>query len=171
MFGKELGSDRAAGLAAALGQRPEAVARIQGSGAYPGLVGNVWFRKAAGGVLVISEIFGLPGKPEKCAGEVFAFHIHDGGQCSGNKEEPFADAGAHYNPENCPHPAHAGDMPPLFGNGGYAFQIFFTDRFSVEEIIGKTVVVHAGPDDFTTQPAGNAGARIACGEIEVYGGA
>ena len=41
----------------------------------------------------------------------------------------------------------------------------FTDRFCVEEIIGKTVIIHNDPDDFHTQPAGNAGKKIACGVI------
>ena len=79
--------------------------------------------------------------------------------------DTFADVGKHYNPQNCPHPAHAGDMPPFFSNNGYAVQMFLTDRFTVEEIIGKTIIVHSGPDDFTSQPAGNAGMKIACGEI------
>lgn len=100
-----------------------------------------------------------------CPNAVFGFHIHSGSQCSGDEENPFANALEHYNPRNCMHPAHAGDMPPLFGNNGYAFQIFLTDRFSVNEIIGKTVIIHSEPDDFTSQPGGNAGERIACGQI------
>ncbi|MDY3869634.1 MAG: superoxide dismutase family protein [Clostridiaceae bacterium] len=81
----------------------------------------------------------------------------------------FSNALSHYDPGSCPHPYHAGDLPPLFGNSGYAFQVFFTDRFSVREILGKTVIIHANPDDFTTQPAGKAGQRIACGEIRAFG--
>ena len=50
-------------------------------------------------------------------------------------------------------------------NGGYALQAFLTDRFTVRDIIGRTVIIHDGLDDFTSQPAGNAGARIACGVI------
>ena len=96
---------------------------------------------------------------------IFAFHIHSGGTCSGSADDPFRDAQGHYHPENCPHPAHAGDMPPLFSNKGYAAQAFLTGRFTVREIIGRTVIIHAGTDDFTSQPAGNAGARIACGVI------
>jgi Cu-Zn family superoxide dismutase len=56
-------------------------------------------------------------------------------------------------------------MPPLFAGTGRAFLAFFTDRFTVDEIIGRTVVVHAKPDDFTTQPSGNSGSKIACGQI------
>jgi len=100
-----------------------------------------------------------------CSAPVFGFHIHGGSSCSGNRTDPFAAAGEHYNPRGCEHPFHAGDMPPLFGNNGYAFQIFLTDRFSVNEIIGKTVIIHSGPDDFASQPGGNSGERIACGQI------
>jgi Cu-Zn family superoxide dismutase len=44
-----------------------------------------------------------------------------------------------------------------------------TDRFAVSEVLGKAVVLHRQPDDFHTQPAGNAGAKIACGLIERFG--
>ena len=57
-------------------------------------------------------------------------------------------------------------MPPLFINDGYAFMIFLTDRFKVDEIIGRTVIIHSMPDDFTTQPSGNSGMKIACGVVE-----
>ena len=60
-------------------------------------------------------------------------------------------------------------MPPLFSNRGYALQAFLTDRFTVGEILGRTVIIHDGTDDFTSQPAGNAGARIACGVIRKAG--
>ena len=60
---------------------------------------------------------------------------------------------------------HAGDMPPLFGTDRFAFSAFLTDRFSAEEGIGKTVIIHDSPDDFTTQPSGNSGVKIACGVI------
>ena len=117
------------------------------------------------GVLVLAEVSGLPDTGERCKDSIFAFHIHSGGTCTGSADDPFRDTQGHYHPENCPHPAHAGDMPPLFSNKGYAAQAFLTGRFTVREIIGRTVIIHAGTDDFTSQPAGNAGARIACGVI------
>lgn len=61
---------------------------------------------------------------------------------------------------------HQGDMPVILSNDGDAFLSFFTRRFTIPEIIGKTVIVHLDPDDFTTQPSGNSGERIACGKIE-----
>lgn len=73
----------------------------------------------------------------------------------------------HYNPDNCQHLYHAGDMPPLFGVDGSAVLLFLTNRFSVEEIIGRTVIIHARPDDFMTQPSGNSGEKIACGVIRM----
>lgn len=80
-------------------------------------------------------------------------------------DDPFADAMPHYDPNGCEHPHHAGDLPPLFENNGFALSLVLTDRFSVDEVIGRTVIVHADPDDFTTQPSGNSGEKIACGVI------
>ncbi len=60
-------------------------------------------------------------------------------------------------------------MQPVFGIVGYACMAVFTDRFSIEEIVGRTVILHADPDDFISQPAGMSGARIACGEIRRVG--
>ncbi|MBQ9940332.1 MAG: superoxide dismutase family protein [Clostridia bacterium] len=91
--------------------------------------------------------------------------MHNGGSCTGNNTDLFADAMTHYNPDSCPHPYHAGDMPPVFGADGYGFSVFLTDRFSPEEIIGKTVIIHSSPDDFITQLSGNSGTKIACGMI------
>ena len=144
---------------------PDARAAVKGSSEYPAVSGAVLFYQASGGVLVAARMQGLPEGPEPCAPNVFGFHIHAGTSCTGNSEDPFADTGGHYNPGNCPHPAHAGDLPPLFGNHGKAFQAFFTDRFALDDVIGRTVIVHAHPDDFTTQPSGNSGAKIACGRI------
>lgn len=148
-----------------LRQRPHAMARVLGSAAYPGISGTVSFYQTERGVLVAAEICGLPHTGGPCGGGIFAFHIHSGGQCSGNEKDPFANALAHYDRDDCPHPAHAGDLPPLFENRGYAFQMFLTGRFSLCEVIEKTVIIHSGPDDFTSQPSGNAGSKIACGQI------
>ncbi len=145
--------------------RVQALAEVRGSSKYPELRGKVTFTQMTNGVVVTAEVFGLPYKADKCSNGIFAFHIHSGGSCSGNGEDPFANTDGHYNPNNCPHPYHAGDLPPLFGNKGYAYMSVFTDRFTVKEIIGKTVVIHSRYDDFSTQPAGNAGEKIACGVI------
>jgi len=148
-----------------LAKRPEAVARIQGSNAYPSISGCVYFYPIAGSVLVLVSVKGLPADS---ASGFFGFHIHSGSNCSGTKTDPFADTSAHYNPDGKTHPRHAGDLPPLLSNHGYAFQAFYTDRFSVCEILNKAVIIHSGVDDFTSQPAGNAGEKIACGEIKAF---
>lgn len=151
-----------------LQRAPHAHARVRGSVAYPNIKGRVDFYQTDQGVVVLAEMTGLSVAESDCGNSVFGFHIHEGSKCEGNAEDPFAEVGQHYNPENCPHPSHSGDMPPLFSNKGYAILMFLTDRFTVEEIIGRTIILHSGPDDFTTQPAGNAGKKIACGEIKQY---
>ena len=153
------------GLNKLLRRTPDAQAVVSGGPGYESVSGMVFFYEASGGVLVVAQMQGLPQSGGKCPADVFGFHIHAGTSCTGNAQDPFADAGAHLNPNDCPHPAHAGDLPPLFGCRGYAFLTFFTDRLSVGEIVGKTVIVHRRPDDFTTQPSGNSGAKIACGRI------
>lgn len=145
--------------------RPQAWAYLRGSEHYPDLFGVVRFYEHPYGTLVVSEAEGLPDTQSACASPIFGFHIHEGGVCMGNAEDPFADVGTHYDPQGCPHPYHAGDLPPLFGANGYAFGACLTDRFNVREVIGRTVILHAMPDDFFTQPSGNAGMKIACGEI------
>ena len=146
-------------------KRPYAFARIKGSTAYPDISGIVYFYKTRTGVLVSLQLQGLPESDDICKKPVFAVHIHSGGSCTGNDTDPFSDAMTHYNPDNCPHPYHAGDMPPLFGADGLGFFTFLTNRFSFDEIIGKTIIIHDSPDDFTTQPSGNSGTKIACGVI------
>ena len=153
------------GLCEILRSVPKAIAMIKGSAQYPKISGIVMFYEVKSGVLVRSEITGLPKGEKVCDDRIFAFHIHSGSDCSGNEQDPFANAKTHYNPDDCPHPYHAGDMPPLFSNDGKAFSVFLTGRFTISEIIDKTVVIHDMPDDFTSQPAGNAGEKIACGII------
>lgn len=138
---------------------PDAVARINGGADVPQLSGVVRFYQERGSVLVVADISGMPTRTKT---GFFGLHIHEGGSCGG---ESFAQTGGHYNPQSIPHPNHAGDLPPLMRYGDRAFLAVRTDRFSVKEIMGKTVVIHDGPDDFRSQPAGNAGTKIACGVI------
>lgn len=145
--------------------RPAAHADISGDSAHPKLRGHVDFFTHKSGTIVISELWGLPYDMSPCGANIFAMHIHSSGNCSGDM--PFSAAGGHYDTTGCPHPAHTGDMPPLFGNRGYAWQSFYTERFTPGEVIGRAVIIHARRDDFTTQPAGDAGERIGCGVIKV----
>lgn len=152
-------------LSGLLRNRPHAFANIKGSNRYPGIQGQVRFYQTTYGVVVVAELMGLPTVNDPCASPIYAFHIHEGNSCTGNMADSFMNVGNHYNPYACPHPYHAGDLPPLWNANGYTFSACLTDRFSVNEIIGHTIILHAGVDDFTSQPAGNAGEKIACGEI------
>lgn len=137
-----------------------AVAYLRGGANTPDLFGIVKFYPRRQGTLVVADVFGLP--PENPSG-FFALHIHAGGSCAG---DGFPETGGHYNPDEAPHPKHAGDLPPLLSCGGSAHLAVLTDRFSIPEVLGRTVVIHDGPDDFRSQPAGNAGTKIACGVIQ-----
>ncbi len=138
---------------------PDALARIKGGTDYPCIRGQVRFYQERGRVLVVAHVSGLPDRSET---GFFGFHIHEGESCAG---EDFSRTGGHYDPMMMDHPCHAGDLPPLMLCRGEAHLALRTDRFRVEDIIGRTVVIHSAPDDFRTQPAGNAGTKIACGVI------
>jgi Cu-Zn family superoxide dismutase len=109
-----------------------------------------------------------------------AIHFHAVGKCDGSGSTPFASAGAHYNPlgrqhglENTAGP-HAGDAPNFTVNADGAGRAnFTTDRVTLTEgstslldADGTSIVIHAGADDQTSQPAGNSGGRIACGVLK-----
>ena len=143
---------------------PDAVAVMSGAPNESDISGTVKFYQGNGAVLVVADIFGLPVSQNAPEDKIFAFHIHQGG-CEDNGQEPFSQTGGHYNPNNCPHPYHSGDMPPLFSANGRAFSVFLTNRFSVSEVLGRSVVLHQGADDFSTQPSGAAGEKIGCGII------
>ena len=140
---------------------PIAVAKICGGQEYPNMSGVVRLFRCCNGTILEVEVTGLP---ETDTG-FFALHIHEGGSCVG---EGFPENGSHWNPGKTMHPNHAGDLPPLLSNHGRAYMKVFTDRFCTEEIIGKTLIIHSDPDDFHSQPSGNAGTKIACGLIEKY---
>lgn len=130
--------------------------------------GSVSFRESGGKVTVRADVRGLP------PGGQYGFHVHEKGDCGA----PDAmSAGGHFNPAGKPHghpdkspERHAGDMPNLRADGeGNATYSFETSLLTVTpgptSVVGRAVVVHASPDDYASQPAGNAGARIACGLI------
>lgn len=129
--------------------------------------GVVYFVKEKNGIRVQASIDGLsPG--------LHGFHIHEYGDCS----SPDANsAGGHFNPTKAPHGSptadkrHAGDLGNIqadsSGNGRYDAVDSHLSLSGPESIIGRAVIVHAQPDDFTTQPTGGAGARLACGVIGI----
>ena len=148
---------------------PQAYALLKGGSHHPGIHGVVYFYEADRGTLILTEVWGLPDTRKDCPGGFFGFHIHEGGSCEETMgKDPFAGTGGHYNPGNCLHPGHAGDLPPLLGNHGFAWGACYTERFMPKEIVNRSVVIHDMPDDFKSQPAGNAGEKIACGVIAEY---
>jgi superoxide dismutase, Cu-Zn family len=123
----------------------------------------------AGGVLIGLQIEGLP------ANQWVAFHIHENGEC--NPEDGFESAGGHFNPDDSAHGyladggPHAGDMPNQFvPENGVLFSQVFNSMVSLDgeqpSIRGRALVFHAAPDDYESQPSGNAGDRLACAVIE-----
>jgi Cu-Zn family superoxide dismutase len=131
------------------------------------VAGTVVFAQEGRKVFVIAEVTGLKPGPH-------GFHVHEKGDCSA---PDFASAGGHFNPGSDPHghPSggahHVGDMPLLVADAsGKATARAELRSMSIgggaTDITGKSVVVHADPDDFRTQPAGNSGARVACGVIK-----
>ena len=102
-------------------------------------------------------------------------HIHGVGVCDASGAVPFASAGGHFNPTGAPHGgpddpnAHAGDLGNITADAEIEVA---TDRFtlsdgtlSLSDIDGSALVIHADPDDLESNPAGNSGARIACGVV------
>ena len=108
-------------------------------------------------------------------GQEHGLHIHEKGDCSSGDG---MSTGGHFNPANKPHghfqsaERHAGDLPSLkAGTDGRAKIDVELSGLSVasgpSSVVGRGIIVHADPDDYKTQPTGNAGARIACGVIEL----
>ncbi len=148
-----------------------AMAHIHGSTLAPELTGMVYFMDVPGGADVYVEVKGLPlykpGSHKTRPIGPHGFHIHENSNCEmGDSTNPFTKAGGHWNPTNQPHGNHSGDFPVLFSNNGYARMMFFTNKFKVVDIIDRAVVIHENPDDYRTNPAGDAGKRIGCGVIK-----
>jgi len=130
------------------------------------VAGTVTFTPVADGVRVHAEITGLtPGK--------HGFHIHEFGDCSA---ADASSAGGHFNPTNQPHAGpdaaarHEGDMGNVEADASGNTKLDYVDHQislanDAKSAIGRSVVVHAKPDDLKTQPSGDSGARIACGVI------
>lgn len=144
---------------------PDAYAKIKGGTSYPDIFGNANFyhNPAAKGIIIEVEVSALPGPPVDCP-HFLGLHIHENGNCSNN----FADTGMHYNPQGKEHPCHAGDLPSLLNNNGYAYLCFYDSFLSIEDVMGRSIIIHDNRDDFTSQPAGDSGAKIACGVIKAF---
>ena len=130
--------------------------------------GEATFEQLNGKVRVTIFVQGL--KP----GQEHGLHIHEAGDCSSGDG---MSAKGHFNPHGKPHAhpssgeRHAGDLPSLKANKGGRAKVeadvdIITVAPGAASIVGRAVIVHADPDDFKTQPTGNAGARLACGVIK-----
>ncbi len=133
-------------------------------------VGQATLTERPGGIRIQMDLRGLPPG-------VHAFHIHEAGRCD---PPDFKSAGGHFNPEGRKHGRknpqgpHAGDLPNILvgPDGAASVELLArgvtlgTGEHSLFKPGGTSLVIHAGADDDVTDPAGNAGARIACGVIE-----
>jgi len=157
------------GGACAHGTHPMAMAMltpISGSHAQ----GMVHFEQMSDGTVEIkADITGL------APNSIHGFHLHDKGDCADNGNA----AGGHFNPTNMPHGApdsqshHAGDFGNVTADDkGEVHTTVTSHMLTVDagpnSVVGHAVIVHANPDDLTTQPSGNAGPRIACGVVEAH---
>jgi Cu-Zn family superoxide dismutase len=128
--------------------------------------GTVTFTQKGDKVSVEAKVSGLtPGG--------HGFHIHEKGDCSSGDG---MSAGGHFNPTGKPHgnPSvpdhHTGDMPMLVADASGSASLSMelgpmTVGGGAADVVGKAVIVHKDPDDYTTQPTGNSGARVACGVV------
>jgi len=129
-------------------------------------LGRLAFAPTATGVRIHGVLQGLPPGTH-------GLHVHAVGECVA----PFTSAGPHFNPSNVPHGlatpqgGHAGDLPNIVVGSDGRVVVDVSGRATLEgantllDADGAAIVVHAAADDERTDPAGNAGARIACGVI------
>lgn len=130
--------------------------------------GRLALMPMGGGVHLRGEIGGL------APGSTHAIHIHETGDCSA---ADASSAGGHFNPTHEAHGRvgtpvhHGGDMDNIVANADGVASVDVHASGPVlgggaaNDAVGKAVIVHADPDDYTSQPSGNAGARVACGVI------
>jgi Cu-Zn family superoxide dismutase len=150
------------------GSGPAATAKLQPTTGNS-TTGDVRFTSLGGGkVRVAGEVRGL--KPNAEHG----FHVHEKGDCSSGDGNS---AGGHFNPTGAPHGRHGsgahhtGDLQSLKADGSGVAKFSFESSSlaigsGVNDITGKGLIVHRDPDDYTTQPTGNAGPRLACAVIQ-----
>ena len=157
------------GACASMQGGPRATAALQPT-AGNSASGTVTFVQTGAKVVVSGEVRGL--KPNAQHG----FHVHEKGDCSA---PDATSAAGHFNPDGKPHgemghaPHHAGDLVALKSDAqGVASFRYETESISVgsgasNDVVGRGLIVHRDADDFTTQPTGNSGARIACAVIKL----
>jgi Cu-Zn family superoxide dismutase len=130
---------------------------------------HVHLTETSKGIRIVADVRGL------APGSVHGFHIHEKGVCKG---PDFESAGDHYNPEKHPHSApaaqrkHLGDLGNIVANAeGVAVAEVLIPKEKgrdLDKLIHRSIIIHEKADDLATQPAGNAGGRIACGVIKAH---
>ena len=132
--------------------------------------GKLQVMSMGGGVHIAGDVGGL------APGSAHGFHVHEKGDCSA---ADATSAGGHFNPLGAPHgrmettPHHAGDMDNIVADGeGVAHVNMHVGGVTLggggpTDISGRAIIVHAQPDDYSSQPSGDAGARVACGIITI----
>ena len=144
---------------------PNAYALMNGSSDYPEVSGIVkLYDTPYKGFILYAEFFHLPLYTPADIPSFYGFHIHEHGDCS----HGFANTGGHYNLNDQPHPYHAGDLPPVTSCDGYSWMCVYIQQLHLKDVIGRTVILHAMADDFTTQPSRNSGQKIACGIVQEW---
>ncbi|OSQ44198.1 superoxide dismutase family protein [Thalassospira sp. MCCC 1A01428] len=132
-------------------------------------IGTADLTETGGGVVIKAAVTGLP------SDQWVAFHIHENGKC--DTASNFKTAGGHFNPTHKSHGflvkdgSHAGDMPNQYVNDqGKMFSQVINTNVTLDDkengVRGKAIVIHAGADDYMTQPSGAAGERLACATIK-----
>ncbi len=147
-----------------LNNKPNLTAIIKGNENNKNINGKATFYEISNKVLVIIEISGINTSEDICANKFHACHIHDGSDCK-YANDKYINVNTHYNSFNCSHGAHNGDLASIYSNKGYSFSVNLYDKFSINDIRGKLIIIHKGSDDFKTNPSGASLEMIACGLI------
>jgi Cu-Zn family superoxide dismutase len=149
--------------------------KLQGAPADSDFAGTLTITPEGNGVRIVADVAGVD-KDGK-----HGLHVHENGMCehhpAGDAAKPFSTAGGHFNPGGAAHacpptdPRHAGDLGNIEVSGGKGHLELFVANLTLDQLMGKAIILHGGEDDCTTQPTGNSGDRIACGVVaEATGG-
>lgn len=117
---------------------PEATAKIKGNENFENIDGMVYFFNYLNGTLIVYNIDNLPFSNAECASNFLGTTINEN-----------AIERKHFSKNNCPHPAHTGDLPNLYSSNGKGLSINYIDKFKVNEIIDKFVILYLYPDNYS----------------------
>lgn len=162
--------DANSGMMSSDASKSHAEAALAGTNSDTTVAGTVQFDAQSDGKVKMTLDITVDKEPNK----TIAVHIHENGACSDMGKA----AGGHWNPTSMDHGKwgssayHAGDIGNIKLDGsGKGTMTMETDQWTIggdakTNILGKAIIVHAGEDDYTSQPSGNSGSRIGCGTIQ-----